>query len=578
MRFSDMLLPLSLIVTLTHCGMVKDLRSSAVASSETPIAGPTPIETGFPSIPANLRATPADDVPAIALERVSWCSADVKPLDWSESRIENRYERAIKNLTRTATLADVGRFACSDPASSERLTWVRSYMQAYANATGMPETHQAKVIAELVKLSSLELRDFDNTAPESCSNFEADQRANHVVAEATGLKLIGLACADPMLARFALWWVDREPKLDSQLQTMGWLYASFGYTAKVAPFQSGVVALMDAKTLDLRAFEQELDALGVDQTVRAKALLRAYETKTAIGKWSEHHRDSLGEETFGALTNTFDQAIDAWTNDYKDNREAVDFAWQMEELVAEGDKGQLAGCSEKAREYASQFLASRTPKSKEDVSAAAADPIGTLLVASAYECENALDNALAAQTYASLLEEGPAARGPRFAGLLAVARKTAELKQTITRLPLETRDFRPYVPNSAFGMPGTRYFEDGAGIVAKVSNNGDAMSITFKKDRWKIPKTQCRETNRVDRILPDGTVRYRKICKQVGEVTVTRKEEPVTIPTRAAHGVKPGAFMYFLRDKEQSSQGVPKEVYTSKRRGKLINYYGLSLK
>jgi hypothetical protein len=157
-----------------------------------------------------------------------------------------------------------------------------------------------------------------------------------------------------------------------------------------------------------------------------------------------------------------------------------------------------------------------------------------------------------------------------------VAQKVAELKEMKSRFPLRARDFGAYVPSPAFGKTSTGYFVTGSGVVDKVKKQGDTMTITFKKESWKQDVLSCKETNRIDRIDNDGKLVYRKICKKTGTETITSQEKPVTIPSAAGAGIKAGSFVVAARDKKDSSKGLPRQVYKSKKREKLVNYYGLS--
>ncbi len=546
-----------------------------------PAAPAAQVADSVPSIPAAMVVAAAQGAPVISLQGVSWCGDSVKGLDWDDGKIDRVFPKQIKkadNLHSSGieSMSEMGRFACGGKQSADRLSWVQSYMQARANETGMTQEQQLHLMGTVAPLRGFDLRDFSNEAPEQCESFKSKGNPNALESQRNHSLRIGMGCSDGGNADWMAWWMDRGETIPSQLESLGWLYSTYAYTSRVASFARGAMALHDAENFDNKAFFAELAKLGADDTVIAKSIMQYTRFATKFKEWKAHHSEDLGED-YALLTQVANAGFSDWVNSYQQNKAAVDFAFQMEEALLEGDSRLFAGCSEKAQGFATEFVMRNSPKTAEEIQNAAAHPIGSLIVAAAYECEKALKNPLAASMYAQMLQSAPRSRGPRFASRLALVRAIAEVKAVRSRFPLKTKDFLPPTPNSGFGKAQRGYFSNASGVIAKVTKNGDTTSLTFKKESWKVAVYKCKETHRLERIESDGTLVYRKKCKQTGTKTVVSQEKPLQIPAITAGDIKSGSFVVASRSRDDKSRGIPKEVYKSKKRERLLRYYGLPL-
>ncbi len=468
----------------------------------------------------------------------------------------------------------VGRFACGGTKSADRLTWVESYMQARANETGMNQEHQTHLMGVLARLGS-DTSNFVNYGPKGCEKFEPKGNPNRLASEKHKAMRIGMGCADGSHADWMAWWIDRGSNIDSHIETLGWLYSTFAHSSGNVNFHQGMMALHDAQAFDQNAFFAELKERGADDEVIAKAIIQVTKVGMKLASWKKHHKEALGED-YDVLVKAADAGFRGWEEKYRANKAAVDFAFQMEEAVLEGDKRAFEGCSETARKYATDFVMRDTPKTIEEIQSAAAHPIGSLIVAAAYECEKAIGHPLLASVYAEMLKTAPATRGPRFASRLALVAAVTEIKAVKSRFTLNPKDFMPPTQSKGFGHASAGHFRTGQGVVDKVSKKGDMLEVTFKKESWKSPVYKCKETKRLDRIDSDGRLVYRKNCIKTGMKTESSQENPISIPAGAGAGIKAGAFLVVARSKK--GQGLPRRVYKSKKRETLINYYGLKLR
>ncbi len=559
-------------------------QAAAPTAKPSPFQAPTApaanVSDSVPAIPDAMKVVAAAGAPTISLQGASWCD-EVKGLDWGNGKVERVFPKELKKAgglykSGLESMSKIGRFACGGTKSADRMTWVRSYMQQNANLTGMSEQHQVHLMGVLAKLQSFDLTNFINNPPEGCERFKAKGNPNALESNRNQALRIGMGCADGTSADWMVWWIDRGETIPSSIETLGWLYSSFAYSAKVVSFKTGVTALVDANRFDQSAFFAELKERGADDQVIAKSIIQFAKTAVKLKEWKQHYSEELGED-YAILTKAASDGFADWVKSYNQDRAAVDFAFEMEEAVLEGDSRKFEGCSEKARGYATEFVMRGNPTTPEEIQNAAAHPIGSLIVAAAYECEKAQKHPLLASVYAQMLKSAAVSRGPRFASRLALVKAVAEIKAVKSRFTLRPRDFMPQANSGGFGRTSTGYFTTGEGVVASAKKNGDALEITFKKESWKQPVYKCKETGRLDRIEADGTLVYRKKCKQTGTKTIVSQEKPVTVPVGAANGIKPGSFVVIARSKEKASEGLPRHVYKSKKRERLLNFYGLPL-
>ncbi len=558
----------------------------ASSSPSAPVSGTTEA-TPAPSVadsvvamPASLKVAAAPGAPVINLKGVSWCTSDVKGLDW-DGAAERKFKREMKqvdDLHRSGmeSLSSVGRFACGGTKSADRLSWVGNYMQARANETGMNQEHQTHLMGVMARLGS-NTSDFVNYGPKGCEKFKRKGNPNRLVSEKNQAMRIGMGCAEGSNANWMAWWMDRGSNIGSHVGTLGWLYSTFAYSARDVSFHRGMMALHDAETFDQNAFFAELKERGADDEVIATAIIQVAKVGMKLTSWKKHHKEALGED-YDVLVKAAEVGFRGWEEKYKANKAAVDFAFQMEEAVLEGDKRAFAGCSETARKYATDFVMRDNPKTIEEIQSAAAHPIGSLIVAAAYECEKALGHSLLASVYAEMLKTAPATRGPRFASRLALVAAVAEIKAVKSRFTLKPQDFMPPAQSNGFGHTSTGYFVTGQGVIERVSKKGDTLEVKFKKESWKTPVYKCKETKRLDRIDSSGRLIYRKNCIKTGMKTESSQEKPISIPAGAGANIKAGAFMVIARSKKDGSRGLPRRVYKSKKRETLMNYYGLKLR
>jgi hypothetical protein len=124
------------------------------------------------------------------------------------------------------------------------------------------------------------------------------------------------------------------------------------------------------------------------------------------------------------------------------------------------------------------------------------------------------------------------------------------------------------------------------GVISKVSKaDGGRVEITFKRERYKSPVRECKDTGRIDRVDVVGN-ELRAIpeyaCKTVGYETVKVDLDPILVPEWAAGQLKKGqSLVYFatkpVRHKKQPAFGWPVASFKSKKARRLVTLHGVKL-
>ena len=101
------------------------------------------------------------------------------------------------------------------------------------------------------------------------------------------------------------------------------------------------------------------------------------------------------------------------------------------------------------------------------------------------------------------------------------------------------------------------------------------LHVEFVKTRAQEMSQKCVETNRIDRVMPDGKLIYRTECHDTGMVTVDTTERPVDVRVEYAAGLRAGRFAKF--DDTMGSDVIPIAVFSDKIGKHLIAFAGLLL-
>ena len=165
----------------------------------------------------------------------------------------------------------------------------------------------------------------------------------------------------------------------------------------------------------------------------------------------------------------------------------------------------------------------------------------------------------AAQTLDRLASQVRVASGPRMAAYYAALDALGGLGD---RVRVKATDLRPLT--SPRGDDGRRRIDDigFGGAVASIAKTGKGVRVSFVTTRRQVMSQHCVETNRIDRVLADGKLVYRRACTDTGLVWVDTTPRPVTIATPYAAALAVGRFAQF--DDSMSDDVIPLEVFAEK--------------
>ena len=117
----------------------------------------------------------------------------------------------------------------------------------------------------------------------------------------------------------------------------------------------------------------------------------------------------------------------------------------------------------------------------------------------------------------------------------------------------------PDFDHGARREPGRIHASFGTVVIRSMKPVGKRgeVRLTFPTERYQYTEQDCRETNRVDKILSDGTLVYRKVCRDLGKKWAERVPEPIVVPASCKAGLAVGHSI-------GEEHGIPVEVYADK--------------
>jgi hypothetical protein len=137
---------------------------------------------------------------------------------------------------------------------------------------------------------------------------------------------------------------------------------------------------------------------------------------------------------------------------------------------------------------------------------------------------------------ATSLSAGPPLRGPRNAALARI--RAANITFDKLNATLSYPSPRPYGER----YPGGRLsVASRGGVVRVVKRSGDVVTVEVEKTLDKQQDClKSRNTGRVSRIRPDGSVEYERVCERSGTVVHDHTWTPFQLAAKHAPWLKPG--------------------------------------
>jgi hypothetical protein len=361
------------------------------------------------------------------------------------------------------------------------------------------------------------------------------------------------------------------------------------------------VAVLSQLALDAKAFESQLGGYTLNEFGQAAAIIAFYGQKARLEYTAQAVRDAA--KKFPALTKMTFDASTAAAKDYVGRRAAQDKPILDLVLAMEATPGATDGCAKKLWPFLVDEL---KPQSKAQLNEL---NISGLLAWALTECARRdAEVPMMEAVFSNWAERSTAVRGPLTAAYLAYvdayneasagqmpapssggsgfAKERSRERGAAampTGLPAPRRNpmGEAELTASRFGHENSLNLEQsrGGGVVKGVEKKGDVATISFRTEKYMVPDLECVETNRIDRINPDGTIVYRRNCKKVGEHEEQSTLEPVKLPAWAVGGVSAGNYVELLWGSINggaNGRAWVLQSFDSKARGKRTSLLGIA--
>jgi hypothetical protein len=537
---------------------------------------------------------PANGAEAIAPVKPTWCEGVLesfgKSLDSQRPPVPTSWQG---NVTEGIL------FSCLDPDWDVRQQVVAAFRQTMSNALGLTAAQNDRL---MVLGAQLIIAGYEKTKAmnqQGCAPFPLLDDGTAAVKMSRLLERRVMDCSnaasrDPEIRLLD---VDTPNGLGSQLAMAGFIH-------KVVSGVSGErdedllrsasdIAVINTVPLDVAAFEKELAPLNLNVAAETKARLSWFRAR-AIPTIHLAAYKRLNAKLAGLTKLVIDVPTKA-AQDWAAKQAPADKPLLDIVLALESQTGPAKGCAKKLWPF---FVKALAPQKNAKLSEVR---LPGLLAWALAECAARDPEAPAMEpVFSYFAERTTAVRGPYTAAYLAYvdAFNEAGGSQKNAAFDESKRGGRPSgavgLPDpldnpigeasrsgSLFGTVNTLNPEQtlGAGVVKAVEKKGDSVRLTFRTETFKVPDLSCVETNKIDRINPDGTIVYRRICTKIGEHEETSTIEPVELPAFASDGVGAGSFvsLYWM---PINSQGAGRafliEAWDSKARGKRTSFFGVA--
>ncbi|MER2559991.1 MAG: hypothetical protein ABTQ32_04685 [Myxococcaceae bacterium] len=544
-------------------------------------------------IEAPTPVAPANGAEAIAPMKPTWCEGVLE----SFGKSLDSQRPAIPTVWQSQVTEGI-LFSCLDPDWDVRQQVVAAFRQTMSNQLSLTAAQNERlmflgsriVIAGYEKTKALDKQSCDAFPP--LEDGTAAVKANRLLER----RVMGCGNAASHEPDVRLLDLDTPGGLTTQLAMAGFIHklipSSSAETDEERLRVASDIAVANTVPLDVAAFEKQLEGLNFNVVSEAKARLSWLRARAIVTTHVNSYK-KLNAKLPGLTKLVIDvptKAAQEWaTKQAAADKPVLDLV-----LAMESQTGPLKGCAKKLWPF---FVKELEPQKSAKLSEVR---LSGLLAWALAECASRDPDAGAMEpVFTYFADRSTAVRGPYTAAYLAYveafneaggSQKNAAFDESkrggrpsgVSSLPepLDNPIGEATRTVSMFGTVNPLSPEQafGAGVVKAVEKKGETVKLIFRTEKYKVPDLSCVETNKIDRITPDGTILYRKNCKIVGEHEETSTIEPVELPGFAAAGVGPGSFvsLYFM---PINSQGAGKafliEAWDSKARAKRTSFFGL---
>lgn len=536
---------------------------------------------------------PAAGVEAIAPMKPTWCEG---VLEFYGKKLDNMTAAIPREFQGRLTEAIL--FSCLDPDWDVRQQVVAAYRQNLSNALALTAAQNERLMqlgARLIIEQDKEKEQAKQLCDEQLKLAEgtAAERGNRV------LERISVGCGQLNFKenQMRLIDIDTPGGLTAQLAMAALIQKALPQTTQESDsgklIEASDVAVLNTLPLDTATFEKQLEALKLNLQGEARARLAFFSARAKLNDYVTTYK-RLAPKVPGLSKMVFDapaEAAKAYAKQAVTDKPLLDLVLSME-----AQPGPIKGCAQKLWPF---FVDELKPQLKSkldevrlsgllswalaecaarDPGAPAMDPVFRYYA----DRTTAVRGPLTAAYLASVNAYNDGAGGAKNTGFDDTKRGGAPGSAPLgLPRPADNPVGEASLTASIFGSANTMDPEraGGGGVVKAIEKKGESVRIIFRTETFKVPDYTCVETNRIDRINPDGTIVYRRNCTKVGEHEETSTLEPVEIPTFASSGVGPGSYVvlnWMAINSGAPGRAFVLEAYDSKARGKRTSLFGVA--
>jgi hypothetical protein len=547
----------------------------------------------------------------------SWCDLTTEYANVvMGSRLASKLENGKEKGWQPGVLAEAATILCAHPDAPDWHKQTGYVVQEWINMTGLGKDD---AIASL--RARVDKAKWEKQKKETCEEFgvsaeasEEQKRFNSALTDTFGCRFdLYWRRATPQIGDMLEWFIDKQAEVPSELMRSYYVLNCLGDGHDLKKKELNILAAyarcgVDARALDRAKLDKELAESSYNDY--AKHIAREqFANAKKVGERYRRVIDKLIKDDPEYKRIFFDvpeKAFKDWEAEYASNKKAIDAANAFETKLYGPSLKAMKGCAKELRANFLAHLKSKKPKTVKDAEKAATDRVGMVLLGNLMACEAAEGNANTMKMLDELYGKGRLARGPRYAAYYAVIDVVSEIRSDRTKFPLEPKFFG-YKTVQSFSSRANKVCadvsptdkkarrrgrggksckstvgNDAKGVVKAVKKGKDGTTVRFKTERWREEVVECVDTNKIWMIESNGQVKYFQTCTHKGWETVKHTEKTTIIPKEAAAGIKPRMFFegsadYPYETKGYKRFGYPRFVYKSKKKKKLISFYGYKL-
>ncbi len=533
----------------------------------------------------------------------TWCGIASKKYRRKERviRMIGRRMRSGRNgAIYDQDLGDIATMLCKYPRSADWHKQTGHFVQQYINMTGASVKDAMAAIKARVRWAT-----WTRQRKAFCSNLVVSDEASPAERRAHTARWRTFGCGnantfwrDPLhgLGNKLEWDLDKTGNIDSEILKTHYVLSCLKVSKRLARSKRLMAPYalcgIDARSLSRAKLEAELRAGSYNTYARTLARESHAVAKAAERTYRRYvdaliKRDPTYKKVFIDVPK---RAWAAWQAKYVANKAIYDAAYKTEKAMFGPSKSAMRGCLKPLRAMLAGHVTKAKRKPMKQVTLHATNEVGgillnALMVCAAYEAPTYFE----ADLYASLRKKTRQLRGPRAAVYYAVIDAVQAIKKDRERFPMKPQWFGykqrdSYVARynkfaKAFGRTHSTVVR---GVVRRLNKvKKGRVKVTFKKVVLRIKDQDCKDTNKIQRIMPDGTLKYFRKCWPNGKILkfdVT--PAPVIVPGHSAKGIRRGRFGVFLANIKAfrtGRLGFPVAIYKSKRNKRVVAAYGIKM-